>query len=829
MNFGSSFHSRLVRRSSLVALLAVGALAPSSALAMSAPTGDANLSPRLAELAKPAVRSAPQGEQAARLSLAASGPGSLLRDGGRVLVDVRFDNGAEAAADDLRQAGAEVVQVSRRYQTVTVAAAPADLPRIADLAGVAAVTGVLTPIVRGADCGGAVRSEGDAQLNAGNARTSFVVDGSGVTVGILSDSFDRDLTALTHAPGDVASGDLPGPGSPCGSTAPVNLLDDSYTPLSDTQPEDTDEGRAMAQIVHDLAPGASIDFATAFRGELGFAANIRALAAAGAKVIADDVAYFEEPFFQDGPVAVAVNEVAAAGVSYFSAAGNDNLIDAGGRNIASWEAPGFRDSGGCPAAIVQLSEEFKEAEEDEGAPAPQGLHPEHCMDFDPGAAPGEKDDAFGITVEAGEELAVDLQWAEPWNGVGTDLDAFLLRENGELAEVEIEGKDFPVASIEDNVSGSQRPFEFLAWENEGPEEKVQLVINRFSGASPRLKFALLENGRGVAETKYPKSSAGDIVGPTVFGHSGASGAISVGAVRYSNSAKPENFSSRGPVKHYFGPVLGSSPAPPIGEQVIPKPDLAATDCGVTTFFARPEAGVWRFCGTSAAAPHAAAVAALVRQANPAASAAQVRAALTGTAHPVGAFAADAVGAGLIDAYGAVQALALPPAITITKAPPSLGRNRRPTIEFSANRPVAFSCEVDGGSPQPCASPFGLPGLADGNHGVTVSGVDRAGRKGSATVAFAIDTRAPRTTIAKHPRKLIRTHKRRVRGSFRFRSSEAGATFVCKVDRGLLRFCGRRFSRRFGAGRHTLKVRSRDRAGNVDRSPAVFHFRVKRLG
>ena len=76
-------------------------------------------------------------------------------------------------------------------------------------------------------------------------------------------------------------------------------------------------------------------------------------------MIADDVVYFEEPFFQDGPVAVAVNEVAAAGVSYFSAAGNDNLIDKEGRDIASWEAPSFRDSGKCPPALVSLSKKSK--------------------------------------------------------------------------------------------------------------------------------------------------------------------------------------------------------------------------------------------------------------------------------------------------------------------------------------------------------------------------------------------------------------------------------------------------------------------------------------
>jgi hypothetical protein len=815
-----SSRSRPAWRASLAALLAVAALAPAAAAAMSSPAADPGLSARRGELAQPGLRTAPRAEQAAGLSLPLSGPGSLLRDGNRVLVEVRFESGAGLVLPALRAAGGEIVDVGHRYRTVTVAVRPVDLPRLGAVAGVGTVTETLAPLVRGADCGGASRSEGDVQLNAAGARSAFGVDGSGVTVGILSDSFDRDPLAVTRAADDVASGDLPGPGSPCGSTAPVRVFDDG-------EPGGADEGRAMAQIVHDLAPGAAIDFATAFTGESAFAANIGALAADGAKVIADDVAYFQEPFFQDGPVAVAVNEVVASGVSYFTAAGNDNLIDAGGRDIASWEAPEFRDAGSCPAALVDLSEEFEAAEEDEGVPSPQGLRPSHCMDFNPKAA---KDTGFGITVEAGQELAVDLQWAEPWNGVGTDLDAFLLDEDGE--PVEVDGA--AVTALEDNVGGSQRPFEFLSWENEGPTREVRLVINRFDGppgADPRLKFALLENGRGVSETEYPESTLEDVVGPAVFGHAGSAAAIAVGAVRYDDAGKPERFSSRGPVKHYFGPVAGPGPAAATDEQVIAKPDLAATDGGVNTFFGISSASLWRFFGTSAAAPHAAAVAALVRQANPAASAAQVRAALGATARPVGASGPTAVGAGLVDAYGAVAALALPPKVTITKAPAPLSRNRRPTIEFSANRPVAFSCEVDGGPAQPCASPFVVPAvLADGNHGIAVSGVDLAGRSGgSGTASFAIDTRAPRTSIAKHPPKSIRTHRRHVRGTFRFKSNEADVSFVCKVDRGLLRFCGRRISRRFGVGKHVVQVRARDRAGNVDHTAAVFRFRVKRVG
>lgn len=768
------------------------------------------LSPRLAELAKPSLRSAPAAKQAAALSLAPRGPGSLVRDGGRVLVDVRFDGGAVAGLGDLRAAGAKIVNVSRRYQTVTVAARPADLHAVGGAPRVEFVSEVLAPIVRGADCGGSVRSEGDAQLNAATARSAFALDGSGVTVGILSDSFDRDGGAPTHAAGDVASGDLPGPGSPCGSEVAVGVLDDS-------EPGGTDEGRAMAQIVHDLAPGASLSFATAFSGQFGFADNIRALRAAGAGVIVDDVFYADEPFFQDGPIAVAVNEVTAAGAAYFSAAGNDNLIDSGGRDIGSWEAPAFRDSLGCPASLLALP----------------GFGAGHCMDFDPDAV--GTDDTFGIVVAKGATLSVDLQWAEPWFGVKADLDVFLLDSAGEPVEVE----GFLVGSAEDNVGVTEEPFEFLQWQNDtGAAAEVQLAINRcFSicnpGASttamPRLKVALLQNGGGVDATEYPESSGGDVVGPTVFGHAGAEAAVGVGAIRYDSTTAPEKFSSRGPLAHYFGPVSGASPAAPIAPKTIAKPDLVATDGGANTFFGQFFSGAWRFFGTSAAAPHAAAVAALMKQANPSLSPTQLRGALAATATPVGAFGPNAVGAGLVNAFGALSSVALPPTISITERPPPLSRERQPRIGFVANRPVAFSCTIDGGALQPCSSPF-VPAapLADGIHGFAVQGVDAAGRAGtSETVSFKIDTRPPRTFFRQKPRKTIRTRHRRARAVFRFGSDESDVTFACKIDSGFLRFCKPRLVRRFHIGKHVVWVKARDAAGNVDRTPAVYRFRVRR--
>ncbi|HEY0280879.1 MAG TPA: hypothetical protein VGC32_21655 [Solirubrobacterales bacterium] len=153
-----------------------------------------------------------------------------------------------------------------------------------------------------------------------------------------------------------------------------------------------DEGRAMLQIVHDLAPEAKLAFATAFGGEEAFARNIEKLAApvvaggAGADVIVDDVSYLEEPFFQDGPIADAIAKVSAEGVTYLSAAGNDNLFE-GENEIASWEAPAYRDSGGCPTAIQPVPR-FRPLEVDgKGRPYRDG-HPEGAVGVGTGCGAG---------------------------------------------------------------------------------------------------------------------------------------------------------------------------------------------------------------------------------------------------------------------------------------------------------------------------------------------------------------------------------------------------------------------------------------------------------
>ena len=177
---------------------------------------------------------------------------------------------------------------------------------------------------------GAVTQQGVVQHRVD--QISPAINGTGITIGVLSDSYNLATTFASGAPltiheaQDIASCDLPGTGNPCGNTQPVVVFEDVGTSGG------LDEGRGMAQLIHDMAPKARLGFATAFSGEVAFANNIRALAGVqglpnsrtgfAAQIIVDDVQYFDEGMFADTIVAQAVDDVTALGVSYFSSAGN---------------------------------------------------------------------------------------------------------------------------------------------------------------------------------------------------------------------------------------------------------------------------------------------------------------------------------------------------------------------------------------------------------------------------------------------------------------------------------------------------------------------------
>jgi hypothetical protein len=857
-------------------LLVLGLLTPALAGAdvpELALTSSSALSPKLEALATPTVRSQSLEGQAEALGLPGEGAGTLVREGGRVIVEARFDAGAAAAVEVVEATGAKVIDVSRRYQTLVLSVAPAELPALAAVPGVTGVAPSLAPEVaalgggstaaitsNGLCEGGSVISQGVAQLNVPAARAVFGARGAGETIGVISDSFNSATVTETGAPiptnahTDEVTNDLPGRASTCsGQQMAVNVV--AEDPAGQPASAYTDEGRAMLQAVHDLAPHAKLAFATGEPAEISYAQNIEKLAApvsaggAGADVIVDDLAFPSEPFFQEGPVADAIRRVTEKGVLYFAAAGNDNLINAGGDDISSWEAPAFRGAATCTPAVDAV---LTEALAEEGL----GPYEPDCMDFNPGAG---VDSEFGITVEAGRALNLNLQWAEPWFGVKTALVAFLV--GGPEGKEEILAADGATDLLE-------TPFIPLSWQNpSAAAQAVRLVIARCAGAKcnpeasatadPPIKFAITNDGSGVSEIEYPKSEGGDTVGPVIYGHRGSSFVTTVGAVSYQESSTapkgPEVYSSRGPVIHYYGPVAGTRPAAPLGApEVIQKPDVTATDCASNTFFGILAKDGWHFCGSSQAAEHAATVAALMRQTAPLATPAKILSGLETSATKFTTVTSpDAVGAGMVNALAAMKALggspvedppsyvvpsleeeekAGPPSVRITNGPSALSNKNRPTFEFTSTRPVTFTCQVDGGAPQPCASPYVVPSkLADGGHGFVVIGKDAEGRTGSSGVyGFAVDTKTPRTKIVGHPKKIVKTGKRSVVARFRLKASESPVTFYCQFDKEPLRICPARFRHRFKKGKHVVRIRAKDQAGNIAEKPTVFHFRVKEL-
>ena len=443
----------------------------------------------------------------------------------------------------------------------------------------------------------------------------------------------------------------------------------------------------MMQIVHDLSPGSPLDFATAFLSEASFASNITALAAQGAKVIVDDVTYFDEPMYQDGIVEQAITGVRAQGVDYFSSAANNRQI-LNGHEVGSYEAVNGYRPVPCPA-IAGITGHAD------------------CHDF------GGGDTTFTYEPANAQTIRAIMNWGEAWSAVNTDLDLYLINQAA--------GTVLASSATADTGGGSQRTFEFIAGTQTAPAgASWAFVVARKSSAAPsatpRFKIVFAENGAHPfvsMEREVPTPGTGDVMGPTVFGHNGGASVMSVGAsdVRVAPTAL-NTYSSYGPVTTLFGPVNGSTPAAPLSSpRVLNKPDLVASDCNVNTFFggAGP---TFRFCGTSSAAPHAASVFALLRQKFPSATTEAINAAMVATATPIAGVPASFQGAGLVNAQAAPGAVVLPqppaPDTTLTKTPKKTVKTKKKKVKvsFSFASTIAgstFACSIDGKAFTACAS------------------------------------------------------------------------------------------------------------------------------
>jgi hypothetical protein len=553
---------------------------------------------------------------------------------------------------------------------------------------------------------GAVTSQGDFAQNSDLVRSANALTGAGITVGVLSDSFDCYAVYASNgvpaggnagyanngftadAATDMSTGDLPSNVNVLAEANPGNGGCMNYgAPI---QLPFGDEGRAMMQIVHDVAPGAGLAFYTADNSEADFATGIGKLAApvssggAGANVIVDDVGYFDEPFFQDGIVAQAIDAVVAQGVAYFSSAGNNGTLAYD--NIA----PTFATAGAG----------------------------EHFLNFNTNAA-GTVSNTLPVSIPSlspGEFIAIVAEWDQPYvtgapnsggatsqidlcieNATGTDSISNLTPSGGLGTATCTGGNALHVDPVQ--VMFVYNPANAAGNTN---AETLNIVVGLVSGTTPgRIKVVVEADGADTKITQFATNSG------TLQGHPGAAGAAAVGAAFFANTVSCgattptlENFSSAG-----GDPILFDVNGKPQAAMTRQKPDFVGPDGGNDTFlgFKLPtgqdtstvtaclnNAGFPSFFGTSAAAPHVAGIAALLLQANASLTPAQIYTVLQQSAAPIGATPTlanpnYAAGYGFVRADVAATMIpaTLPAAPTLTLASSSITVGSSTTLTWTS--------------------------------------------------------------------------------------------------------------------------------------------------
>ena len=448
--------------------------------------------------------------------------------GVEVHVDVRLKP-SMPAAEDLAGAGLQIeleIPALRRVQGWILQ------ERVGSLAALEGVASIHAPSYA-FHAAGAVLTEGDAQLGAAAARAEFGIDGTGVRVAVISDGV-RGLEAAQ------AAGEAPG-------------LAESRA-FGSGSLQRGDEGTAMIEIVHDLAPGARISFgAVATDADMIAAVNHFA---ARVDVIVDDVSFF---FPSDQQSEVSRNTAAAMAHlqwplrAYVTAAGN-------------WAE---RHWGGMFDAGIDGSE--------------RGLPPGPLHRFSHGGG-ADREVENPLRIGAGEQVEIGLYWEDRWGGATRDYDLHLARRTGEIV----------ASSADRQAAGTEHPVELLRYENDGPAAWFAVLIQNWRGfAEPaRLDLFVLAGG---SETEALLQHA--LPERSLLAQSDAAGGVITVAAMDASANDVRAYSSRGPT--------GNGAA---------KPDLAALD-GVAVSEASSLAP--RFTGTSAAAPHVAGAAALLLAAQPA--------------------------------------------------------------------------------------------------------------------------------------------------------------------------------------------------------------------
>ena len=438
-----------------------------------------------------------------------------------IRVDVYMKLADSKAVERLKATGVEVEHIDSHFKRVTCII-PFDLiEEIGKDDNITGIHGIALPVSEI----GTYTSAGDNILNAATVRSTYNIDGSNIKVGILSDGVDHYTNA-------ISAGDLP---------SGFQVVSNSVS---------GDEGTAMAEIVHDVAPGASLAFADYGSSESSFASHITSLRNAGCDVIVDDVVYFSEPVFEDGTIALAVDDATANGIKYISSAGN--------RGSRTW-------SGQSADANSNTWMEFSGSTE-----------------------------VNSITVQPGDGFYAVMQWANKWGLSNDDYDLYLFSGPETTSQV--------LASSTDVQNGTGNPYEIIGWDN--PDQNARTVYLR-------VKFSSVQSPRVVKILLFLTSAnLNYYTEGGVNPHASASSCISVGAI---NAASPQtiaSYSSHGPSRIYTYDANGY----PVSYVERQTPTLCGIDGvqtyvgmsglwnGQSNFY---------FYGTSAAAPHIAGIAALL--------------------------------------------------------------------------------------------------------------------------------------------------------------------------------------------------------------------------
>ena len=563
---------------------------------------------------------------------------------------------------------------------------------------------------RGAAPVNPVAYQGDFAQGSQALKQATGLNGSGITVGIISDSFNCNAVYDTANPtathkgnyaDDVQLGALP---------AGVNVIKEDPAANGNACPG-TDEGRALAQIVYAVAPGVKLAFYTADGSEADFAQGIQTLALStakkdpnglsggGAQIIDDDVGYFDEPVYQEGEVGAAIDTVVNQGVLYFSSAGNE------GRNSYENDNPGF--SGTAAAKTPNAGEQLLNIDT-------SGNTKTYYLPIT--IPPLANNDGYNISLFWDQPYQSSTGATDPGdvtgnpgvaNGPGASsvLDICIGDASGNVSSTGTIGGDGiyngplstvtscagssslapnPASGGSASQPGDHDPYNLIQVYNTSGATtaavQASLVIGLISGPAPhRVKVIIQDDGRGTTINQFATSSS------TIQGHPLSPNAMAVGAAFYDQTpacdGKPvatlESFSSAGGNVMLFD-INGVAQHPYVPH----KPDITAPD-GITTSFFGFELNPittstsgcqlstqypFNFFGTSAAAPHAAGLAALLLQAHPGATANEVYAAMRNSAQHM----ASAPGFSFDSGNGFVQAQAAKTALDEYVDPPAPG-------------------------------------------------------------------------------------------------------------------------------------------------------------